>query len=223
MHTECVWIWSLIKKPAFIKGEASVDALNFSMLPSSFTLRWEKKTFGILVAQNPTALTQRRGRQKGKYNRQLYSVELEEEEEKSLWNVCRLTLYDSWTYVPIWERFLPDMYTNMVCFACLDRINQYSSDKNRSTTLSLHLTQTVVLNVQFHKVLLEHCDMAQVTEAVPSQRFNEPVCMCVCACVCVVMCPSTVFLLGSMTFVSFFFGKAPKDPLFPLSLVLYLL
>lgn len=83
---------------------------------------------------------------------------------------------------------MPDMYANVVCFACLDRINQHSSVEKRSKRefsareppMSLDLTPTVFLNVIFHGVILEHCDMVQMTVTVPSQPFNEPVCLFVC-------------------------------------------
>lgn len=78
------------------------------------------------------------------------------------------------------------MYTNMVCVACLDRINQYSSVESRSkeevNDLESPFDPNCFLNVRFHGVILGRCDVVQVAVAVPSQPFNEPVCLCACAC-----------------------------------------
>lgn len=46
-------------------------------------------------------------------------------------------------------------------------------------TSSLDLNQTIFLNVHFQS-FLKHCDVVQMTVAVPRQPFNEPVCVCVC-------------------------------------------
>lgn len=160
------------------------------------------------------ALTQRKGRQKGKYNRQLHSIELEVKKKKTTKKVIVKCLSSHFVRIvgpmclsgKVSSVIMPDMYTNVVCFACLDRVNQHSSVEKRSKgefsahepPTSLDLTQTVFLNVNFNGVILEHCDMVQMAVTVPSQPFNEPICLFVCLCVClwVVMCPSTVFLLG---------------------------
>lgn len=76
------------------------------------------------------------------------------------------------------------MYTNVVRSACLERINQYSSVQKKSkeevNDLESRFDPNYFSECSF-SVILEHCDVVQMTVAVPSQPFNEPVCLCVCA------------------------------------------
>lgn len=88
---------------------------------------------------------------------------------------------------------MPDTYADVVCFACLDRINPHSSVEKRSKgefgahehPMSLDLTQTFVfLNVHFHGVILEHCDIgASDSDCAKPTVLRAPLFVCLCTCV----------------------------------------